>query len=128
VGASGGIQRCEPADVQSAGRCNGTGPGDLQRGAIVYNTYCIQCHGTDGRGGKVPGSIVDPNCLKLVSDQSLRTTVIVARKDTGKPDFRKNTPGHAMSAQEASDVVAWLVAQRPKALARAHTTGYSVLC
>jgi len=100
---------------------NGTGPGDPQRGAIVYNTYCIQCHGTDGRGGKAPGSIVDPNYLKLVSDQSLRTIVIVGRKDTGKPDWRENIPGHPMSAQEVSDVVAWLVAQRPKALASERT-------
>jgi cytochrome c oxidase cbb3-type subunit 3 len=96
---------------------NGTGPGDPQRGATVYNTYCAQCHGTEGRGDQKLGSIVDPNFLKLVSDQSLRTTVIVGRQDMGKPDWRANTPGHPLSAQEVSDVVAWLAAQRPKALA-----------
>src|SRR5436853_953087 len=96
---------------------NGTGPGDPQRGATAFNTYCTECHGTDGRGGKAAGSIVDPNYLKLVSDQALRTTVIVGRQDMGKPDWRANTPGHPMSAQEVSDVVAWLAAQRPKAVA-----------
>ena len=106
-----------PPYSQQDAIANGTGPGDAQRGAAVYNTYCTECHGTDGRGGKASGSIVDPNYLKLVSDQSLRTTVIVGRQDMGKPDWRANTPGHPMSAQEVSDVVAWLAAQRPRALA-----------
>jgi mono/diheme cytochrome c family protein len=106
-----------PHYSQQGAIVNGTGTGDPQRGATVYNTYCSQCHGTDGRGGKAAGSIVDPNYLKLVSDQSLRTTVIVGRQDVGKPDCRSNTPGHPMSAQEVSDVVAWLAAQRFKALA-----------
>src|SRR5581483_5802282 len=106
-----------PPYSQQDAIANGTGLGDAQRGATVYSTYCAQCHGADGRGGNVAGSIVDPNYLKLVSDQSLRTTVIVGRQDRGKPDWRANTPGHSMSAQEVSDVVAWLVAQRPRALA-----------
>jgi len=93
------------------------GPSDAQRGVAVYNTYCSQCHGTDGRGGKTAGSIVDPNFLKLVSDQSLRTTVIVGRKNTGESDCRADTNGQPMSAQEVSDVVAWLASQRPKPLA-----------
>jgi len=97
---------------------NSAGPGDPQRGAIVYSTYCNRCHGPDGRGGKESGSIVDPNYLRLVSDQSLRTTVIIGRQDRGKPDCRTNAPGHPMSAQEVSDVVAWLAAQRPGAFAR----------
>ena len=105
-----------PPYSQQDAIANGTGTGDPKRGATVYTTYCIQCHGTDGRGGEQPGSIVDPNYLKLVSDQSLRTTIIVGRQDMGKPDWRSNTPGHPMSAQEVSDVVAWLAAQRPKAL------------
>src|SRR5262249_12859384 len=93
------------------------GSGDPQRGATVYTTYCNQCHGMDGRGGKVSGSIVDPNYLKLVSDQSLRTMVSAGRQDSGQPDCSSNTPGHPMSAQEVSDVVAWLAAQRPRQLA-----------
>jgi len=83
------------------------------RGAATYKTYCQSCHGTNGDGGSA-GSIVDPNFLNLVSDQGLRTTVVVGRADMGKPDWRGNVPGRPMSAQEIADVVAWLAGQRQR--------------
>src|SRR5262245_22463077 len=43
--------------------------GDVSRGAVVYQTYCAQCHGSDSRSPTKGGSIVDPNYLALVSDQ-----------------------------------------------------------
>jgi len=86
--------------------------GDPKRGAEVYSTYCSSCHGADGRGGKRASSIVDGSYLALVSDQGLRTTVIVGRRELGAPDWRGNLPGKAMLPQEVSDVVAWLAAQR----------------
>jgi len=91
----------------------GEAPGDPTRGAAVYATFCSSCHGPDGRGGKA-SSIVDGSYLSLVSDQQLRTIVIVGRPELGAPDWRNNVPGHPMSAQEISDVVAWLAAQRPQ--------------
>jgi cytochrome c oxidase cbb3-type subunit III len=87
--------------------------GDAPRGYTTYKTYCATCHGTNGDGGPA-GSIVDPNFLNLVSDQGLRTTVVVGRADMGKPDWRGNVPGHPMSAQEIDDVVAWLTTRRPR--------------
>ncbi len=87
--------------------------GDAPQGAATYKTYCSSCHGTNGDGGSA-GSIVDPNFLNLVSDQGLRTTVVVGRADIGKPDWRGNVPGHPMSAQEINDVVAWLAARRQR--------------
>ena len=87
--------------------------GDASRGAATYKTFCASCHGTNGDGGSA-GSIVDPNFLSLVSDQGLRTTVVVGRADMGKPDWRGNAPGHPMSAQEIDDVVAWLAARRQR--------------
>jgi cytochrome c oxidase cbb3-type subunit III len=87
--------------------------GDASRGAATYKNFCASCHGTNGDGGSA-GSIVDPNFLNLVSDQGLRTTVIVGRADIGKPDWRGNVPGHPMSAQEIDDVVAWLATQRQR--------------
>jgi mono/diheme cytochrome c family protein len=96
-----------PYSLQDA-IANGSGPGDPQRGAAVYQAYCAQCHGEGGRGGQKAGSIVDPNFLALVSDQYLRTTVITGRPDLNKPDWRSNLAGRAMTPQEISDVVAWL--------------------
>jgi cytochrome c oxidase cbb3-type subunit 3 len=100
-----------PYTIQNAIN-SGSGPGDTQRGAQVFEIYCAQCHGADRRGGAIGGSVVNPNFLALASDQSLRTTTIVGRPDLGKPDWRANVSDHPMSPQEISDVVAWLVAQR----------------
>jgi mono/diheme cytochrome c family protein len=91
------------------------GPGDPQRGAVAYQTYCAQCHGKDGSGGPKGGSVINPAYLALVSDQALRTAVIVGRSDLGMPDWRANIPGRPMSPQEISDVVAWLASHRPAA-------------
>jgi len=85
--------------------------GDAQRGAVAYQTYCSRCHGTNGAGGSA-GSVIDPHFLNMVSDQGLRTTVVVGRSDLGKPDWRSNLPGHPMSPQEIDDVVAWLATHR----------------
>lgn len=88
-------------------------PGDPQRGAEVYATFCSACHGPNGRGGEKASSIVDGSYLSLASDQYLRTTVIAGRPELGAPDWRGDVPGRPMSAQEVSDVVAWLASQRP---------------
>jgi mono/diheme cytochrome c family protein len=89
-------------------------PGDATRGAQVFSTYCSSCHGDSGRGGKTASSIVDGSFLALVSDQELRTIVIAGRPELGAPDWRSDVRGQPMSAQDISDVVAWLASQRPK--------------
>ena len=88
--------------------------GDPSRGSGVYATYCLSCHGPSGRGGPKASSIVQGSFLALISDQELRTVVIVGRPDLGAPDWRADVPGKPMSAQQVSDVVAWLSAQRPQ--------------
>jgi len=89
------------------------GRGDPKRGAIVYGTYCSSCHGADGRGSERASSILDGSYLALVSDQNLRTIIIVGRPELGAPDWRGDVPGKPMSPADVSDVVAWLAAQRP---------------
>jgi mono/diheme cytochrome c family protein len=89
-------------------------PGDPRRGALVFSAYCASCHGDDGGGAQRGSSIVDRSYLALVSDQGLRTTVIVGRPDLGAPDWRGNIRGKAMTFQDISDVVAWLSARRPE--------------
>jgi cytochrome c oxidase cbb3-type subunit 3 len=89
-------------------------PGDPKHGAAVYATYCSSCHGPAGQGGGKASSIVNGAYLALVSDQELRTIVIAGRPELGAPDWRSDVPGHPMSPQEVSDVVAWLSAHRPQ--------------
>jgi mono/diheme cytochrome c family protein len=89
-------------------------PGDPQRGANVFASFCSGCHGPNGEGSKKASSIVNGTYLALVSDQGLRTIVIAGRPELGHPDWRNDAPGHPMSAQNISDVVAWLASQRPK--------------
>jgi mono/diheme cytochrome c family protein len=86
--------------------------GDAKHGEAVFHHYCSSCHGDDGLGRAKTGSVVNPEFLALVSNQSLRTTVIAGRADQGAPDLRSYSPGHVMTGQEVSDVVAWISAHR----------------
>lgn len=87
--------------------------GDAGRGRIAYVTFCSGCHGVDDNGGPRAGSVTNGAYLSLISDQGLRTIVLAGRPDFQMPDWRENVPGRAMTDQEISDVVAWLVSQRP---------------
>ena len=87
-------------------------PGDAARGAEIFARACAACHGSAGGGGSKAGSVVDGTFLGLVSDQSLRTTIIAGRPDIGQPDWRGDGPS-PLTAQDVSDVVAWLAARRP---------------
>jgi cytochrome c oxidase cbb3-type subunit 3 len=93
------------------------------QGALVYARACARCHGPDGKGGPKAGSVVDPSYLALVSDQSLRTTVIAGRPDLAKPDWREDIPGQPLTAQQIADLVAWLAAQRRPVPGRPGSTG-----
>jgi len=89
-----------------------TAPGDPARGRHVFAEQCGSCHGPDGRGKPSgTGSIVDGAYLDLVTDQYLRTTTIAGRPDLGSPGWR-GVIGKPLSAQDVSDTVAWLAAQR----------------
>jgi cytochrome c oxidase cbb3-type subunit 3 len=86
--------------------------GNAQQGEVVYGTYCKSCHGPEGQGGPKGSAITNDSFLALVSDQELRTIVIVGRPEFGAPDWRGNVPGKPMSDQEITDVVAWLASRR----------------
>ncbi len=95
--------------------------GNPQQGATVFATYCASCHGNNGTGSDKVGSIVNPSYLSLITDQGLRTITIIGRPDFSAPDWRNNVPGHPMSDQEITDVVAWLASQRPAGVVTAST-------
>lgn len=86
--------------------------GDSGRGELVYRTYCASCHGQGGQGGPKGSAITNDSFLALVSDQELRTIVMVGRPELGAPDWRGNVPGKPMTDQEITDVVAWLASRR----------------
>jgi cytochrome c oxidase cbb3-type subunit III len=127
--SSGGMLTDKQIDVISSeilsrwsrpGILNGSNPpsyapkaaGNAQQGEVVYGTYCKSCHGPEGQGGPKGSAITNDSFLALVSDQGLRTIVIVGRPELGAPDWRGDVPGRPMSDQEVTDVVAWLASRR----------------
>jgi mono/diheme cytochrome c family protein len=96
------------------------------QGQVAYATFCASCHGTNGTGvanktaqsGSIPGSIVDPAYLALVSDQALRSTIIAGNPELGMPDWRSDLPdshSRPMTDQEVTDIVAWMASNRTAA-------------
>lgn len=95
-----------------------SGPlGDASRGASAYATFCQTCHGApDGRAAGTRGSVSDPNYLRLVSDQALRSAILFGRADLGgtcNGPYPAQAADRRLSAGEVSDVVAFLAARRP---------------
>jgi cytochrome c oxidase cbb3-type subunit 3/ubiquinol-cytochrome c reductase cytochrome c subunit len=99
--------------------------GDPAAGHIAYANFCARCHGADGAGvaaktmeghpTEATGSITDPAYLALVSDQSLRSTIIAGKPEEHMPDWRSDATGPnpaAMTDREITDTVAWLASQR----------------
>jgi len=87
----------------------GTAPGDAVNGKRLFVRGCFYCHGPGARIGLV----TDPSYLSLVSDQNLRTSIIVGRLDLGMPNYRALNAGHALNDQDVSDLVAYLASLRP---------------
>jgi mono/diheme cytochrome c family protein len=86
--------------------------GNVDRGQLVFGTFCASCHGSEGAGTPKGSAITNDSFLALVSNQGLRTLVITGRPELGAPDWRGNVPGRSMTDQEITDVVAWLVSRR----------------
>jgi cytochrome c oxidase cbb3-type subunit 3/ubiquinol-cytochrome c reductase cytochrome c subunit len=97
-----------------------TGTASVADGEKVFAASCARCHGDDGQGKKtgspdkrpMPGSIVDPAYLALVSDQYLRTIVIAGIPEMGMPDWRGPGRAKPLSNDEVTSVVAWLGSHR----------------
>jgi cytochrome c oxidase cbb3-type subunit III len=90
------------------------GKGNPAAGQQVYANVCARCHGPAGGKIGLSGSVLDPSLLALMSPQALRTAVIVGRPDLGMPDWRDQVKGRPLTPQQVSDVVAFLVAQKPE--------------
>jgi cytochrome c oxidase cbb3-type subunit 3/ubiquinol-cytochrome c reductase cytochrome c subunit len=81
--------------------------GDVARGGQSFGEFCSRCH-RDG------SSITNPTYLALITDQSLRTTIIAGRPELEHPDWRNCVSGKPMTDQQVTDIVAWIVSHRGK--------------
>jgi cytochrome c oxidase cbb3-type subunit 3 len=85
--------------------------GDPAHGRDVFAAACSSCHGRDGRGAR---AIADRSYLDLVTDQHLRTLMIVGMPNLGMPDWRgHNKP---LTDADVTDLVQWLASQRESLL------------
>jgi len=81
--------------------------GEATQGAEIFKVSCAQCHGPEGRGAR---AIADSSYLALVSDQHLRTVIIVGMPHLGMPDWRSHSK--PLTDADVGNLVAWLAAQR----------------
>jgi len=96
-----------------------TATGDAVAGKADFIAYCVRCHRDaalpEPAASSLPvheaGPVTNPNYLALISDQSLRSTILAGRPDDGMPDWR-SFAAHPLSDQEVGDLVAWLASQR----------------
>lgn len=84
------------------------GPGDPVHGKRQFLMSCFMCH---GKGAK-PGPITTPEYLDLVSDQMIRTSIIVGRPDLGMPTYKNLNMGRPLSNQDVTDLVAYVISLR----------------
>jgi len=77
--------------------------GNAQQGEALLNAVY---------GPEKAAEWINPSFLALVSDQYLRTLLVVGRPELGQ-DMSKVHAGAPLSAAEISDVVAWLSSKRP---------------
>jgi cytochrome c oxidase cbb3-type subunit 3 len=90
-----------------------THAGDLTKGPAVYAAACSGCHGASAKQPGKAGSILDGSFLALITEQTVRTTIVAGRPDIGQPDWRSHIPGRALTDDEITNVSAWLIAQKP---------------
>jgi cytochrome c oxidase cbb3-type subunit III len=80
-------------------------PGDAARGREAFAAVCVSCHSQDGHS-----AITDSSYLALVTNQHLRTVIIVGMPNLDMPDWREHLK--PLTDADVTDLVAWLASQR----------------
>ena len=80
--------------------------GDATRGKALFQKSCVSCHESSKE------EITSPDYLALVSDQALRSIIVVGRPDLRLSGWRKGGPGKPLSDQDVSDIVRYLASLR----------------
>ncbi len=83
--------------------------GEPAHGKELFTRSCAICHGAHGQVGPV----TDPSYLSLVSNQMLRTSIIVGRSDLGMPNYKVLNRGKPLSSQDVTDLVTYVASFRP---------------
>ena len=92
--------------------------GDAKRGAELFASYCVQCHGEDGKGGTGTGvtfsrkrdlpiiapALNNPGFLASATDEMIRDTLIYGRE--GTPMTSSLVTG--LSEQDIDDLVSYI--------------------
>lgn len=120
VGCGGGgeqtqtRQKAASKPAQTAAQTAALQPGDAEKGATLFVTYCSACHGPDAKGIKGLGRDLTHNeWVQALSDKEFLEYV-----NTGRPvDDPRNQSGvpmppkggnPALKDQEIMDIIAWV--------------------
>lgn len=91
------------------------------RGAAVFSTYCVLCHGQQGKGDGRAASLqgVPPSDLSK-SSRSVEYRLQIIRGGGGAMNRSISMPawGEVLSSEQIADVAAYLVTLRGASLAR----------
>lgn len=90
----------------------GSQGGDVLAGQKTFLRDCFMCHGPGAR----VGSVTDAAFLSLITNQCLRTSIIVGRPDLGMPDYSHLAMGRALTDDDINNLVVFLSSKRPPAV------------
>lgn len=86
-----------------------------REGGLLYNRYCIACHGAEGRGQAATGtkgyapSLNTPEFLRAADDGLLMATIAIGRPNTPMRPFGAGAGGVAdLSAADIRKIVAYM--------------------
>lgn len=74
--------------------------GALKIGARLFQTYCVQCHGTDMRGSKGFPNLVDNDWLYSGTPDGIKTTILEGRNGVMPPFAGTFNPGQIDDAAQ----------------------------
>jgi cytochrome c oxidase cbb3-type subunit III len=101
-----GIMAKKPATVAADLPAYSAPLGNAANGKALYETSVY------GKVTEITKSVLNPYFLDTVSDQYIRTFLIVGLPELGYPDFRALIPGKTLTSTEISNLTAWIVSNR----------------
>ncbi|MFO7671613.1 MAG: c-type cytochrome [Bacteroidales bacterium] len=86
----------------------GSNPGDRKRGAEVFGSRCVKCHGPSGEGNNAP-ALNNQEFLSAASNGFLMATITLGREGTAMPSWGYGEGEYpALSGDNRKDLVAYI--------------------